>query len=234
MEAYSFEMPEHSGTHMDAPVHFSKNGLRIDEIPLSNHLVPGVVIDCTEQASKDPDYLMSLEDVQKFEKEYGQIPQGAVVLMRTGWEQYWGDPDKFLGIEKDQAAEASGGIGLGVKKHYPAMNATAVDWLVRNRDIKGIGVDTISPDNIRSPTFPVHRRLCEDNRIIIENVRFGLFPKNIRNGFLLETLPMRIKHGTGGPTRVLGLLPSGANLPWNGIDSMIINILIGIICSQFF
>ncbi len=90
--AYSFSTAEHGGTHLDAPVHFAEGRNTTDEIPLSRLIGPAVVVDATSQAAGNPDYLVSIGDIEAFEAVHGPIPEGAILLLRTGWAQRWPDP----------------------------------------------------------------------------------------------------------------------------------------------
>lgn len=98
--AYKFRTPEHGGTHLDAPVHFGEGKWTTEQIPVERLIGPGVVVDVTAKAAEDPDYLVSAADSAASEAKYGRIPNGAIVLLRTGWGAYWPYPQRYLGTDK--------------------------------------------------------------------------------------------------------------------------------------
>lgn len=187
---------EHGGTHLDAPIHFAKDGLTLDEIPLQKLIGPAVVIDVSEAAKQDRDYRMTVADIQVWEKAYGRIPDGAIVLMRTGWGQFWPDRKSYLGSQTpDDAATL----------HFPGFSKEAAVYLTSGRRIDGIGIDTASMDHGPSRDFIVHQIVNGANVYGLENLANldQLPPK----GATLIVLPMKIKGGSGGPVRVIALLP---------------------------
>lgn len=194
--ANSFCTPEHGGTHMDAPIHFAAGRHTIDEIPVQRLVAPAVVIDVSAMAAKDADYLLSLDDVRRWEDRHGEIPAQAIVVMRTGWEQRWGDRKAYLG--DDTPGDAS-------NLHFPSFGAEAAEFLVKERAIVGIGVDTASIDNGASKDFRVHRITAEANVYGLENLmNLDQLPAR---GATLVALPMKIAGGSGAPVRVIALLP---------------------------
>lgn len=194
--ANNFETAEHGGTHIDAPIHFAANAQTVDEIPLENLIGDAVKIDVSERSLKDPDYLISLKDVQEWEKKNGTIPNATIVLFETGFGQYYPDASKYLGTDK-RGPEA-------VKElHFPGLSAEAAEWLIKNRKIKAVGIDTASIDFGQSEDFAAHVALMTNNVSAFENV--ANLDKLPATGFTIIALPMKIKGGSGGPLRIIAI-----------------------------
>ncbi len=191
-----FSASEHGGTHLDAPIHFAEKGWSVDEIPLDQLRGPGIVLDIRPQARLNPDYMLQVEDITRWEEQYGPIPESAIVLVLTGWGQFWPDPSQYLGSSTPDDPQTL---------HFPGFSQEAVSFLVNERAILGIGIDTASIDPGQSKTFPAHQVLGQGNRFAIENVAHleKLPPK----GSDITVLPMKIKGGTGGPVRIMAILP---------------------------
>ncbi len=195
--ANNFAAAEHGGTHLDAPVHFVENKHTTDEIPLDQLMAPAVVIDVTHQADSSADYLVRASDITSWEAAHGAIPRGAIVLIRTGWGSRWPDRARYLGTTK------TGPAGVA-ELHFPGLDPDAADSLVR-RQVSAVGIDTPSIDYGQSTTFQVHRRLFASNVPAFENVAH-LDELPATGGFVIA-LPMKIKGGSGGPLRIVALLP---------------------------
>jgi kynurenine formamidase len=194
--AYAFCAPEHGGTHLDAPVHFAEGTWTNAEIPVDRFIRPAVVIDVSERAAKDPDYTLSVEDVAAFEAKHGKIAAGTAVLLRTGWSSRW--PDKRLYLGDDTPGDAS-------NLHFPSYGIEAVTLLIRERGVSMIGVDTASIDPGTSQDFLVHRFAAANKVAGIENLtELNALPAT---GATVIALPMKIAHGSGGPARVVALVP---------------------------
>ena len=194
--AYSICTPEHGGTHLDAPLHFDADGLPADKVPLENLVGDAVVIDVSKQAAADRNYRLTVADVLSFEKQHGQIPPGAIVLLRTGWSQYWPDAKSYLG--DDTPGDAS-------DLEFPSYGADAARLLVEERRIAVVGVDTASTDYGRSTDFIVHRITAAKNVSGLENLNnLDRLPPT---GATVIALPMKIEGGSGGPVRVIALVP---------------------------
>ncbi|HEX9879280.1 MAG TPA: cyclase family protein [Candidatus Binatia bacterium] len=194
--ANNLRMAEHGGTHMDAPVHFAEHGWTAEQVPVHRLIGPAVVVDVRRQAAETPDYRLSVDDLRRWEGTNGRIPQGAIVLVFTGWGNFWPDKKRYLGSDKPGDTE---------HLHFPGFSAEAARFLVEQRDIDAVGVDTASMDHGPSKDFPVHRILGAANKPGLENVANldRLPPK----GALLIALPMKIRGGSGGPARIIALLP---------------------------
>ncbi len=194
--AYSVCTPEHGGTHLDAPIHFDGDGVTTDDIPLDDLVGAAVVIDVSEQAAADRNYRLTADDVLAFEDEHGQIPAGAIVLLRTDWSRFWPDTKSYLG--DDTPGDAS-------KLEFPSFGADAARILVDERGVAVIGVDTASTDYGKSTDFIVHRIAAAKNVSGLENLTN--LDKLPPTGASVIALPMKIEDGSGGPVRVIALVP---------------------------
>jgi len=179
---------EHAGTHLDAPAHFVADGRQSPELTLDELVRPLVVIDISARAAGDPDALVLPSDLVAFERGHGRIPRGAVVAMNSGWASRAGSVDAYRNVGPD-----------GVQ-HFPGFGKAAVEWLIAERDIAAIGVDTLSLDHGRSATFDTHLTLLSANRYGIENLaNLGRVPARGATIFV-GVIPW--EHGSGGPARV--------------------------------
>ncbi len=186
---------EHGGTHIDAPIHFHEDGVPVDEVPLSDLVGPGVVIDVSSEAAEEPDYRLTREAVEAHESRYGRVPEGAIVLLRTGWSDRWPDVRAYLG--DDTPGDAS-------RLSFPSYGEEAARFLVEERGIAALGVDTASIDYGRSTDFRVHRVAAAEQVSGLENLtNLDALPAA---GFSVVALPMKIAGGSGGPVRVIALL----------------------------
>ena len=193
--AYAFCAPEHGGTHLDAPVHFAKGTWTNAEIPVDRFIRPAAVIDISEKTAKDPDYTLSVADVEAFEAKHGKIASGTAVLLRTGWSKRW--PDKRLYLGDDTPGDAS-------NLHFPSYGIEAVKLLIGERKVSMIGVDTASIDPGTSLDFPVHRFAAANGVAGVENLtNLDELPPF---GATVIALPMKIAGGSGGPARVVALV----------------------------
>lgn len=195
--ANRFCTAEHGGTHLDSPIHFYEGRWEAHEIPLENLIGRGIVIDVTEQAAADRDYRVQISDLEAWEAEHGRIPDGAIVIIRTGWGQYWPDRRSYLGTDKlgDEAIP---------ELSFPGLHHEAAEWLVTNRRIKAIGIDTASIDYGKSTLFKSHVILARENIPIFENVAY--VDQLPANGFTIIALPMKIEGGSGGPLRIVAVM----------------------------
>ncbi len=196
--AYDFSTAEHGGTHLDAPIHFSKGRQSVEQIPLKNLIGAAVKIDVSESALKNKDYQISVDDLLAWEKQHGKIPEGSIVLLQTGYSKFYPDKEKYLGTD-ERGEEA-------VKLlHFPGLSPEAAKWLVNNRNIKSIGIDTPSIDYGQSQLFQSHVVLLSENIPIFENLT--ALEKLPAKYFYIIALPMKIKGGSGGPLRIIALIP---------------------------
>jgi kynurenine formamidase len=198
--ANKFCTAEHGGTHVDAPVHFAEGRNTVDQIPLEQLMGDAVVIDVSKQCESNADYQITADDLLQWEKAYGEIPKGAIVLLRTGYGKYWPDRKKYMGTD-ERGAEAV------PKLHFPGLHPDTARWLTSNRFIKAIGLDTPSIDYGQSTLFESHRVLFDKNIPAFENLA-NLDKLPLKN-FILIALPMKIKGGSGGPLRVIAIVGNG-------------------------
>ena len=195
--AYSFSTAEHGGTHLDAPVHFAEGGHSADEIELDRLIAPAVLVDVSDRALEDADYLISVEDVTAWEEAHGALPDGAIVLFRTGFGRYWPDREAYMGT-------AERGPDAVARLHFPGLDPALAEWLVGNRDVGAVGIDTPSIDYGQSALFEAHRHLFEANIPAFENV--ANLDRLPATGFAVIALPMKIEGGSGGPLRIVAVL----------------------------
>ncbi len=196
--ANRFWTPEHGGTHLDAPIHFAEGKHTVEQIPVEQLVGAGIVVDVAEQCAANRDYLVTVEDLQNWESTNGRIPDGAIVLLRTGFGKFWPNREQYMGTaERGEAA---------VKNlHFPGLHPEAAKWLVENRNIKAIGLDTPSIDYGQSTLFESHVTLYKQNIPAFENVaNLDQLPEK---GFSVIALPMNIKGGSGAPLRIIAILP---------------------------
>lgn len=189
-------LAEHSGTHMDAPIHFAQGKRAASEVPLQQLIGPAVVIDVSTKAAQDADYRVTVADIEAWELQHGQIPKGAIILMFSGWGQYWPDKKRYLGTDKP---------GDVKNLHFPSFSREAAEFLVSQRDIDAVGVDTPSIDYGPSKDFIVHQVINGADKPGLENVaNLDQMPPA---GATLIALPMKIAKGSGAPVRIIAILP---------------------------
>jgi kynurenine formamidase len=196
--ANNFSTAEHGGTHLDAPVHFAAGRHAVDQIPLDRLIGTALVIDVTSAASANADYQVTIDDLVKWESAHGQIPATAIVLLRTGFSKRWPDAQQYLGT-------AERGDAAVPKLHFPGLHPDAARWLVANRPIKAIGIDTASIDFGQSTAFESHRVLYDRNVPAFENLT-NLDRLPVQGAHVIA-LPMKIKGGSGAPLRAIAILP---------------------------
>lgn len=182
---------EHTGTHLDAPAHFVAGAETVDVYAANNYISPAVVIDIAAKAEEDPDALLTVEDIQAWESANGEIPSGALVCMYSGWESRWPDIEAFRNADDD-----------GVM-HFPGFSGDAAAFLVEERDIHGIAVDTLSLDNGPSATFDTHYTILGAGKYGLENVANLTAIKDLQ-ATVFVGVP-RWEEGSGGPCRVLAM-----------------------------
>lgn len=189
--ANQISMIEHCGTHIDAPVHFDPHGKFVDQIAPADLIAPVAVVNIGERAARNPDTVVTPDDLRAWERRHGRLPAGAVVLMASGWGARAASTKAFLN------ADSSGTM------HFPGFGKEAIDFLLTERAIKGIGVDTLSLDQGASTSFAVHYTLLPSGRWGLE------FVANIESipptGAMLFVGAPKFASGSGGHTRVLAL-----------------------------
>jgi kynurenine formamidase len=197
--ANNFSAAEHGGTHLDAPIHFAEGRHTADQVPLDRLVGPAVVIDVVARADADADYRLDVPALEEWERRNGRIPDGTIVLLRTGWSTRWPDKSRYLGTAK------TGSVGVA-ELHFPGIDSSAARWLAADRRVKAVGIDTPSIDYGQSETFDTHRILMAQNIPAFENVtNLERLPAS---GAFVVALPMKIKGGSGGPLRIVALIPA--------------------------
>lgn len=193
------ELPEHGGTHIDAPVHFSRGKQTLDQIPIGHLMGPAVRLDLTSKCGKERDYRITVRDIEKWETAHGRIPSEAIVLLDTGYARFWTSRKDYLGTDM-RGAEGVQAL------HFPGLHPEAAAWLIKERQVKAVGIDTASIDYGQSTKFETHVELLSHNVPVFENLAdlSNLPPR----GFDIIALPMKIAGGTGGPLRVIAVLPA--------------------------
>jgi kynurenine formamidase len=186
-------MPEHLGTHIDAPNHFEKGQPSVEKIKPVDLISPGVVIDIRAQCEANADYALSVADVKAWEKKHSRIPDRAVVFLNTGWSRFWTNFDRY----KNQDARGT--------LHFPGYSAAAATFLVKDRKAKGLGIDTLSIDVGTSKKFEVHHVVNGAGRYGLENV--ANLDRLPARGFYVVVAPIKIETGSGGPTRIFAFVP---------------------------
>ncbi|MFN3348259.1 cyclase family protein [Pseudorhodoplanes sp.] len=190
--AYVWQLMEHAGTHLDAPIHFSENGVTADRIEAGSLVVPLAVVDVSEQAAKNTDYQLSRADLDAYEKKHGRIPDNACVAMHSGWARYITDGAKYTG--KDAAGSF----------HFPGFAPDAAHWLMTERKVAGLAVDTLSLDHGASKDFKTHYLWLPSGRWGLENV--ANLDRAPAAGATLVVGAAKVKEATGGPVRLIALV----------------------------
>lgn len=194
----NFSCGEHTGTHFDAPVHWVTGkdhpANTVDTIDPARFIAPAVVLDASAEVARNADWLLTVDFVQTWEQQHGRIPAGAWVLLRTDWSLRITDPAAFLNLQEDGA-------------HTPGPTQEAVEWLIRERNVLGFGVETINTDAGQSYAWPVpypcHTLMHGANKYGLQCLRnLDQLPPQ---GALIVAAPLKIQQGSGSPLRVLAL-----------------------------
>ncbi len=189
----SFTIGEHSATHMNAPNSFFKNGQSIDAYRPESLVVPAVVIDVRNKVANNNDYVISFDDIRAWESENGVIPAGSLVLFYTGFQAYWRNPERFFN------ADANGGL------HFPGVDGDTTAFLLRERRIVGIGIDTHGADPGQDQEFRTNKQVLENNGIVLEclNNLDQLPPR----GTTVVIGALALEGGSGSPVSVMAFTP---------------------------
>lgn len=197
----NFTCGEHTGTHFDAPAHwisgkdFPQN--TVDTIDPKNFIAPAVVVDATAEVAANEDWILTVEFLQKWEEKNGRIPAGNWVLFRTGWsDRLAKDPASYVNVREDGA-------------HTPGPSQEAVEWLIKERDVHGFGVETINTDAGQSYAWPMpypcHTLMHGANKYGLQCLtNLDQLPVT---GAVIVSAPLKIQRGSGSPLRVLALVP---------------------------
>lgn len=185
--ANQMTISDHGGTHMGTGAHVERAGLDVSQIPPERLIAPGICLDCSASCARHSDYLVKVEDFRKWEAERGQIPPDRVVLVATGWDQYWLEPQRYFG-ETDAP-------------YFPGIAPEAIRWLVEERQVSGVGIDTAGIDGGAGNDLAANRILLRENRFHLENLtRLSKLPAK---GFTVYIGALPIRGAGGSPCRVL-------------------------------
>ncbi|HSS96627.1 MAG TPA: cyclase family protein [Terriglobales bacterium] len=187
-----FSMPEHYGTHIDAPAHFAKGLWTVDQIPAERLIAPMVVLDIRKKTKADADYQLSVQDIADWEQIHGQIPGNAVVMLDTGWDAHWNSAKEF------RNADAKGVM------HFPGYSVDAAKFLTEARAALGLGIDTLSVDYGAATDFPVHQFTMSRSVYHLEDV--ANLDRLPATGSTVIVAPIKLEGGSGGPVRLLALV----------------------------
>ncbi len=194
------EIGEHVGTHFDAPIHWvtGKDGVDVSQVPPQHLVASAVVIDKSAEAEKDPDYVLTVDDIRAFEAEHGPLPEGGWLLFRTGWDAHAHDEDLFLNA------------GSG-SPQSPGFDVECSRWLAEESPLVGVGVETVGIDAGAAagfdPPFPLHYYLLGAGKYgITQLANLASLPPT---GALLIVAPLKLTGGTGSPIRALALVSRG-------------------------
>ena len=195
---YQLEMGEHTGTHLDAPVHWisGRDGRDVSQVPPRHLIAPAVVVDRSRETAEDPDYLLTVEDIRAFEADHGPLPDGGWLLLHTGWDTLAHDAEAFLNAQDGNPRS-------------PGPDAECARWIAEESPLVGIGVETVGIDagaaGSFDPPFPAHYYLMGANKYgVTQLANLGTLPPT---GALLIVSPLKLTGGTGSPVRVFALVP---------------------------
>lgn len=188
---------EHTGTHVDAPVHWAtgKDGADVSQLALTQLVAPAVVVDVSARAAEDADFLLSVDDVKAWEAEHGALPDGAWLLLRTGWDARSENAAEFLNADENGP-------------HSPGISAECARWLAEETGLVGLGVETVGTDagaaHSFEPAFPCHHYFLGAGKMGLTQLRnVASLPPT---GAMLVVSPLPIVGGSGSPARVYALV----------------------------
>jgi kynurenine formamidase len=186
------ELSEHTGTHVDAPAHFAVGGATVDRLAPEVLMGPAAVVDVTAQVAANPDYQVSTEDIEAWERAHGPLQPQHLVLFRTGWAARWPDEQRYRNMD-----------AAGVM-HFPGVSVAA-SRLLRQRQVRALGIDTLSVDPGTNTAFEEHKDFLSAGGYHLENLAdLSRLPPV---GAVLVVSPLPVKDGSGAPARVLAFLP---------------------------
>jgi len=188
----NLQLPEHSGTHMDAPLHIDPQGKSVEQIPVPDLLLEAAVVDVRAPVSRNADYRLSAEDLQNWEKSHGPLPPGGALLALTGWGERW--PSQIRYMNQD----AQGVL------HFPGFSLEAAHYLLEHARPKALGIDTASIDYGPSRKLEVHQLTMRAGLYHLENL--ANLDKLPATGAVILSLPLKLGGGSAAPTRVIALL----------------------------
>jgi kynurenine formamidase len=186
-----WELVEHHGTHLDAPAHFAPKGLTAERLEASSLIVPAAVIDLRERAGKNADAVVTIDDLKAWEKTHGRLPKQGGVFLNSGWDAKAGDAKAFLGQDDAKAL------------HFPGFSKEACEFLLDEREVAGLAVDTLSLDFGASKDFAVHKLWLGAGKWGLECV--ANLSKLPPAGATVFVGAPKVSGASGGPTRVLAV-----------------------------
>ena len=188
------EIGEHSATHLNAPRSFDPKGQGVAEISPEQLILQAVCLDVRDRCQGNPDYEISVADLKNWERNHQKIPPGCLVIANTGWHQKWSDPVEFLGNSEDEN-----------QLHFPGFGEDTTKFLMGERQVAGVVIDTHGVDPGISETFGVNRRVLTENGVVLECLT------NLESlppvGFTVMIGALPLVGGSGSPVQVLALLP---------------------------
>ncbi|MEV4991657.1 cyclase family protein [Pseudarthrobacter sp. LMD1-1-1.1] len=196
-KANDIHIGEHTGTHLDVPIHWvtGRDGDDVSELPLNRLIGPAVVLDFTAQAAADPDFLIDISDIKAWEEQYGTLPENGWALFRTGWDAYSQDQERFTNVDETGS-------------HTPGFTADCARWLAEETTISGVGVETMGLDagqaGTLEPEMPMHYYLLGNNKYGVTSLQN--LSKLPTKGAVVVVAPLPIVGGTGSPARVLAFV----------------------------
>jgi len=189
---HKFDMGENTGTHVDAPSHFVKGKRPIDGIPLADLIVPAVVVDVRDKAAANSDYQLSVDDLVAWEARHGAIPAGVLVILNTGWHKRFADARRYINMDARKVM------------HFPGYSRESAALLLQ-RDVVGIGIDTLSIDHGASKDFATHSVMLGANKYMVENMaNLDALPPT---GATVVVGVLPVRDGSQAQARILALLP---------------------------
>lgn len=196
-----YSQPEHLGTHMDAPLHFLQNGIGAGEVKLSSLIGPGYLINLKRNGQRlEADATISIDDIVQWEQSNGgRMRSGTIVMFYTGYGEFFGDREAYFGTNMT-------GPDSVPHLHFPGLSPEAADWLISNRCIRAVGIDTASIDHAQSKNYESHQILTAANIPIFENVANLHEVAAQGTKFAVVALPQKITKGTGAPVRIIAIM----------------------------
>lgn len=185
-------MGENTGTHVDAPAHFIQGNKTIDQISLSDLIIPAAVIDIKDKVATNPDYQLSAADVTAWEEKYGSITPGTLIILNTGWHKRFDNPKEYINMDAENVM------------HFPGFSLDSAKLLVK-QNVVGIGIDTLSIDYGASQDFGTHSIMLQANKYQIENMaNLDALPATGAT-VIVGVLP--VKNGSQAQGRILAFVP---------------------------
>lgn len=188
-----FSMGEHSGTHINSPRSFYPNGLGLENYAPESFVLPAIVINICEKVAQNHDYFLTLQDMETWEKQFGQIPPHSLVILYTGWQERWNCPPDFFNFDSQG------------RMHFPGFGLEAVQFLIEKRKIAGIGIDTHGVDPGLDESFAVNQLILSQPRIVLENLTNLDQLPSVGSTVIIGTL--KLEKGAGSPVSVLAFIP---------------------------